>query len=90
MVTTRYPILNTLPHDEAAAIEAQSDAGIPLTDEQLRRLGFRTDGRLFGLILLPIDGKLTEAQKQHAFPDRERVLRDIVKLSAYQKEKEHV
>lgn len=83
-MSVRYPILNALPPAEAAAIEEQSDAGIPLSDAQAARLGIRGDS----IILLPIDGKLTQEQIRTAFPNADAVMKDIVRI-ATKKETEH-
>lgn len=77
-MSARYPILSILPPDESAALEAQADCGIPLTPQQAARLGL---GHLQDVRLLPVDGSLTPEQIRAAFPDREAVLRDVIRFS---------
>lgn len=63
-----YPDLKDLPDDEAEAYVRQAEAGIPLTREQLERLGLcpAFAGRM---VLLPNDASLmTVAQLREIFP----------------------
>lgn len=65
MNISAYPILCKLSFKEAEAYVRQAEAGIPLTCEQLARLGLHPGFKNF--ILLPQDGAATNEQLRAAF-----------------------